>query len=160
MPLPGGRGQRDDGVAQEPAARQRLGEPPGQLPRPRVDFAGGHRVQQLEGLALPDSRPVQPRHGTLDQILAGVSVGPTVLAEAAGRSQIETGADKLLARGTDLDAKGVGSMIPGINAAQIATAMRAAELCGRLRRANERVPKYQNALPIAAQDAKQVEEAL
>ena len=42
------------------------------------------------------------------------------------------------------------SMIPGIDAAHISTAMRAVELSGRLRRANERVSEYQNALPIAA----------
>jgi len=36
----------------------------------------------------------------------------------------------LLAHGTDLDAKGVGSMIPGIDAAHISTAMRAVELSG------------------------------
>jgi TnpA family transposase len=152
----------------------------------------------------------------LEPILAGVSVGLTALAEAAGRGQIEIGADKLLhlppirpldeeveprktreavfkhigsvqlpdlllevdaathfseallarrpsssnellaiygallAHGTDLDAKGAGSMIPGIDAAHISTAMRAVELSGRLRRANERVSEYQNALPIAA----------
>jgi hypothetical protein len=56
----------------------------------------------------------------------------------------------LLAHGIDLDAKGVGSMIPGIDAAHISTAMRAVELSDRLRRANERVSKYQNALTIAA----------
>ena len=56
----------------------------------------------------------------------------------------------MLAHGTDLDAKGAGSMIPGIDAAHITTAMRAVELSGRLRRANERVSEYQNALPIAA----------
>ncbi len=56
----------------------------------------------------------------------------------------------LLAHGTDNDAKGVGSMIPGIDAAHIAGAMRALEMPGRLRRANERVSEYQSALPIAA----------
>ncbi|MEO7056911.1 MAG: Tn3 family transposase [Caldimonas sp.] len=56
----------------------------------------------------------------------------------------------LLAHGTDGDAKGVGSMIPGLDAAHIATAMRAIEFSGRLRRANERVAEFQNALPIAA----------
>ncbi|MBP6466115.1 MAG: Tn3 family transposase, partial [Rubrivivax sp.] len=56
----------------------------------------------------------------------------------------------LLAHGTELDAKGVGSMIPGIDAAHISTAMRSVEFSGRLRRANERVSEYQNALPIAA----------
>ena len=53
----------------------------------------------------------------------------------------------LLAHGTDLDAKGKGSMMPGIDAAHISTAMRAVALTGRLRRADERVSKYQNALP-------------
>ncbi len=152
----------------------------------------------------------------LGPILAGVSVALRALAEAAGRGQIDIGADKLLhlppirpldeeveprktreavfkhigsvqlpdllldvdaathfseallarrpsssnellaiygallAHGTDLDAKGVGSMIPGIDAAHVSTAMRAVELSGRLRRANERVSEYQNALPIAA----------
>lgn len=56
----------------------------------------------------------------------------------------------LLAHGTEIDAKAVGSMIPGIEAAQIAVAMRAVELNGRLRRANERVSEYQNSVPIAA----------
>ncbi|MEJ8852337.1 Tn3 family transposase [Variovorax rhizosphaerae] len=56
----------------------------------------------------------------------------------------------LFAHGTDMDAAGVGSMIPGIDAAHIATAMRAIEFSGRLRRANERVSEYQNTLPIAA----------
>ena len=56
----------------------------------------------------------------------------------------------LLAHGTDIDAKGVGSMIPGIDAAHIATAMRAVEPSGRLPRANERVSEHQNAVPIAA----------
>jgi hypothetical protein len=45
VPVPGVRGQHDDGAAQEPAPRQRLGEPLDQLPRPRVDAAGGHRLE-------------------------------------------------------------------------------------------------------------------
>ena len=56
----------------------------------------------------------------------------------------------LLAHGTDNDAKGVCSMIPGIDAAHISAAMRAVEIGGRMRRANERVSEYQNALPMAA----------
>lgn len=56
----------------------------------------------------------------------------------------------LLAHGSDNDATGVGSMIPGLDAAHIAAAMRAVEFSGRLRRANERVSEYQNSLPIAA----------
>ena len=144
----------------------------------------------------------------LEPILAGMSVGLSALARAAGRAHVEIGADKLLhlppirpmdeeveprktremvfrhigpvqlprllleddaatrfseaslarrpssrnelpavygallAHGTDIDANGVGSMIPGIDAAHIATAMRAVELSGRLRRANERVSEY------------------
>lgn len=45
----------------------------------------------------------------------------------------------LLAHGTDADAKGVASMIPGLEPAQVTVAMRALEGSGRLRRANERV---------------------
>ena len=56
----------------------------------------------------------------------------------------------LLAHGTDLDAKGKGSTMPGIDAARISTAMRAVKLTGRLRPADERVSKYQDALPTAA----------
>ena len=174
------------------------------------DWAGS-KEQHLQVLGLPNQAMA-----FLEPILAGVSVGPIALAEAAGRGQIEIGADKLLhlspirpldeeveprktreavfkhigsvqlpdlllevdaatrfseallarrpsssnellavygallAHGTDLDAKGVGSMIPGIEAAHISTAMRAVELSGRLRRANEHVSEYQNALPIAA----------
>ena len=169
------------------------------------------KEQHLQVLGLPNQAMA-----FLEPILAGVSVGLIALAEAAGRGQIEIGADKLLhlspirpldeeveprktreavfkhigsvqlpdlllevdaatrfseallarrpsssnellavygallAHGTDLDAKGVGSMIPGIEAAHISTAMRAVELSGRLRRANEQVSEYQNALPIAA----------
>jgi TnpA family transposase len=56
----------------------------------------------------------------------------------------------LLAHGTDNDAKGVCSMIPAIDTAHISGAMRAVEISGRMRRANDRVSEYQNALPMAA----------
>lgn len=56
----------------------------------------------------------------------------------------------LLAHGTDGDAKGVASMIPGLEPTQIAVAMRALEGGGRLRRANQRVAEYQSRIPIAA----------
>jgi len=56
----------------------------------------------------------------------------------------------LLAHGTDADAKGVASMIPGLEPAQVTVAMRALEGGGRLRRANERVAEFQSRVPIAA----------
>ncbi|MDM0050627.1 Tn3 family transposase [Variovorax sp. J22R115] len=56
----------------------------------------------------------------------------------------------LLAHGTDIDAKGVASMIPGLEPSQISVAMRALEGSGRLRRANERVAQFQSQIPIAA----------
>lgn len=56
----------------------------------------------------------------------------------------------LLAHGTDVDAKGVASMIPGLEPSQISVAMRALEGSGRLRRANERVAQFQSQIPIAA----------
>jgi TnpA family transposase len=194
---------RREAAGRRPAARESM----------LLAGADWSRTKELHHqiLGLPDQAMA-----FLEPILAGVSVGLTALAEAAGRGQIEIGADKLLhlppirpmdeeveprktreavfkhigsvqlpdlllevdaathfseallarrpsssnellaiygallAHGTDLDAKGVGSMIPGIDAAHISTAMRAVELSGRLRRANERVSEYQNALPIAA----------
>lgn len=56
----------------------------------------------------------------------------------------------LLAHGSDFDAKGVASMIPGLTASQISVAMRALEASGRLRRANEPMAEYQRRIPIVA----------
>lgn len=49
----------------------------------------------------------------------------------------------LIAHGTELDAKGVAAMIPQLDPAHVSTAMRALEMPGRLRRANERVVEFQ-----------------
>jgi len=49
----------------------------------------------------------------------------------------------LIAHGTELDAKGVAAMIPQLDTAHVSTAMRALEMPGRLRRANERVVEFQ-----------------
>ncbi len=49
----------------------------------------------------------------------------------------------LLAHGTELDAKGVAAMIPRLDPPHVSTAMRALEMPGRLRRANERVVEFQ-----------------
>jgi TnpA family transposase len=56
----------------------------------------------------------------------------------------------LLAHGTDMDAKGIASMIPGLEQSQVSVAMRALESPGRLRRANERVAEFQSSIPIAS----------
>ena len=56
----------------------------------------------------------------------------------------------LLAHGTELDAKGIASMIPGIESTQVSLAMRALETHGRLRRANEVVAEFQGKIPVAA----------
>ena len=56
----------------------------------------------------------------------------------------------LLAHGTDADAKGVASMVPGLEPTQVTVAMRALEGSCRLRRANERVAEFQSRIPIAA----------
>lgn len=55
----------------------------------------------------------------------------------------------LLAQGTDVDANGVAAMIPGIDASQVSVAMRALEMHGRLRRANERLIEFQGRIPLA-----------
>ena len=56
----------------------------------------------------------------------------------------------LLAHGTDIDAKSVTAMIPGLDTARVSVAMRALETHGRLRRANERVAEFQGRVPMAA----------
>ncbi|MDM0109851.1 Tn3 family transposase [Variovorax sp. J22R24] len=56
----------------------------------------------------------------------------------------------VLAHGTDIDAKSVAGMIPGLDTAWVSVAMRALETHGRLRRANERVVEFQGRLPISA----------
>ena len=55
----------------------------------------------------------------------------------------------LLAHGTDIDAKSVAAMIPGLDTAWVSVAMRALETPGRLRRANERVVEFQGRVPLA-----------
>lgn len=48
----------------------------------------------------------------------------------------------LIAHGTEIDAKSVAAMIPGIKPAQVSVAMRALEAQGRLERANQRVIEF------------------
>ena len=55
----------------------------------------------------------------------------------------------LLAHGTEVDAKSVAAMIPGLEAAQVSSAMRAIEAPGRLRRANQAVLDFQARHPIS-----------
>jgi TnpA family transposase len=55
----------------------------------------------------------------------------------------------LLAHGTEVDAKGVASMIPGIEPAHVSAAMRLIEQPGRLRRANQAVLDFQGRHAIA-----------
>lgn len=55
----------------------------------------------------------------------------------------------LLAHGTEIDAKGIAAMIPGIDTAQVSLAMRALETHGHLRRANEVVSEFQGKIPLA-----------
>jgi hypothetical protein len=56
----------------------------------------------------------------------------------------------VLAHGTDIDAKSVAAMIPGLDTAWVSVAMRALETQGRLRRANERVVEFEGRIPICA----------
>ncbi|NML17305.1 Tn3 family transposase [Azohydromonas caseinilytica] len=69
---------------------------------------------------------------------------------AASPAELTAMYGALLVHGTDLDARGVAHMIPGLEPAQIISAMRAMEGSGRLRRANERVAGYQSSIPLAA----------
>jgi len=56
----------------------------------------------------------------------------------------------LLAHGTEVDAKGVAAMIPGVTPAHVSAAMRAIEAHDRLRKANARVAEFQRDHPLAA----------
>jgi len=77
-------------------------------------------------------------------------------SEALLGHRAETGAEllalyaALLAHGTDIDAKSVAAMIPGLDTGWVSVAMRALETHGRLRRANERVVEFQGRVPLAA----------
>ena len=102
--------------------------------------------------ALPDqAEPVRTRE-TIYNLIGSVQF-PDLLLEvdaATGYSEALLGHraqstnelvalySALLAHGTDADAKGVASMIPGVEPTQVTVAMRALEGSGRLRRANER----------------------
>ena len=113
--------------------------------------------------ALPDqSEPVRTRE-TIYKLIGSVQF-PDMLLEvdaATGYSEALLGHraqspgelvalyGALLAHGTDADARGVASMIPGLEPAQVSVAMRALEGGGRLRRANERVAEFQSRIPIA-----------
>jgi hypothetical protein len=54
----------------------------------------------------------------------------------------------LLAHGTEVSAKSVSAMIPGMEVSQLTSAMRSLEAHGRLRKANERVLAYQHQFAI------------
>lgn len=54
----------------------------------------------------------------------------------------------LLAHGTEVSAKAVAAMIPGLEVSQITIAMRSLEAHGRLNKANERVLRYQLQFPV------------
>ena len=114
--------------------------------------------------ALPDqAEPVRTRE-TIYNVIGNVQF-PDMLLEvdaATGYSEALLGHraqstnelvalyGALLAHGTDADAKGVASMIPGVEPTQVTVAMRALEGSGRLRRASERVAEFQSRIPIAA----------
>ncbi|MBL8304494.1 MAG: Tn3 family transposase, partial [Ideonella sp.] len=114
--------------------------------------------------ALPDqAEPVRTREGIYNAI--GNVQFPDMLLEvdaATGYSEALLGHraqstgelialyGALLAHGTDADARGVASMIPGLEPTQVTVAMRALEGSGRLRRANERVAEFQSRIPIAS----------
>ncbi len=126
---------------------------------------GTDRMLHLPALtALPDDgEPVRTREAIYrrigdvqlpDLILevdAATNFSDALLGHRAASSQeLIAVYGALLAHGTDLDARGVAHMIPGLDAAQILVAMRAIEGSGRLRRANERVAEFQGRIPLAA----------
>lgn len=81
---------------------------------------------------------------------AAINFSETILGRKANTVQELLGIyGGLIAHGTEMDAKGVASMVPQLQASQVSTAMRMLEGQGRLRRANDRVVEHQGRFAIA-----------
>lgn len=123
--------------------------------------AGQIRIPALTALDI-DRAPLRTRDALFQAI--GEAQLPEILVEvdaATGFSQrllARQATDELelislyaalLAHGTEVDAKSVAAMTPGIDPAHVSSSMRLLELPGRLRRANEAVLDFQSRHSIA-----------
>lgn len=91
------------------------------------------------------------QHGQLlVQVDAKTGFSEALLGRKAdSREELTAIYGALLAHGTDIDAKGVAQMIPGLQLTHIVTAMRALEAEGRLAGANARITEFQQSLDIS-----------
>ena len=126
-----------------------------------IDVSGTVRLRKLE--ALPVDAAIQRSRDAMFSIIGHVQFGDMIVEVDASTSFSEVLLGRrakstqelvacyaaLLAHGTENDAKGVAAMIPGIEVAEISSAMRSLEARGRLRHANARVVEFQRKNPIA-----------
>ena len=91
--------------------------------------------KQIGDVQLPDLMLEVDAHTNFSEILLG--------RRAKDERELVALYAALIAHGTEIDAKGVAAMIPGLDPAQVTGAMRALETHGRLRRANECVVEFQ-----------------
>jgi TnpA family transposase len=91
--------------------------------------------KQIGDVQLPDLMLEVDAHTNFSEILLG--------RRAKDERELVALYAALIAHGTEIDAKGVAAMIPGLDPAQVTGAMRALETHGRLRRANECVVDFQ-----------------
>lgn len=90
---------------------------------------------QIGDVQLPDLMLEVDAHTNFSEILLG--------RRAKDERELVALYAALIAHGTEIDAMGVAAMIPGLDQAQVTSAMRALETHGRLRRANECVIDFQ-----------------
>jgi TnpA family transposase len=91
--------------------------------------------KQIGDVQLPDLMLEVDAHTNFSEILLG--------RRAKDERELVALYAALIAHGTEIDAKGVAAMIPGLDPAQVTGTMRALETHGRLRRANECVVDFQ-----------------
>lgn len=91
--------------------------------------------KQIGDVQLPDLMLEVDAHTNFSEILLG--------RRAKDERELVSLYAAVIAHGTEIDAKGVAAMIPGLDPAQVSGAMRALEMHGRLRRANECVVEFQ-----------------
>lgn len=119
---------RDDGFIHLPALEAL---PEDSTPRRTVELM----FRQIGDVQLPDLMLDLDAHTNFSEILLG--------RRAKDERELVSLYAALIAHGTEIDAKGVAAMIPGLDPAQVTGAMRALETHGRLRRANARVVEFQ-----------------
>jgi len=126
-----------------------------------IDERGRTHLPHMEALDI-DSGVDQARRAMFDvigrvqfadmlvEIDARTGFSAILLGRAAKNStEVAAVYGALLAHGTENDAKGISTMVPGLQVSHITAAMRALEARGRLRDANAAIGDFQQGFPLA-----------